>query len=105
VPISAYTVNDTIEQVKKLFTYLKAGKKKLKFPDEPTWSELWLPEPKKRARELLGDEPDRLDDSIMELREDYWPLFEFARATGKRKMNCVNLDWLQVKISALRPTE
>jgi integrase len=97
VSISAYTVNDTIEQLKKLFTYLKAGKKKLKLPDEPTWPELWLPEPKKRARELLGDEPDRLDDSIMELREDYWPLFEFARATGKRKMNCVDLEWPQVK--------
>lgn len=76
---------------------MKAGKKKLKFPDEPTWSELRLPGPQKRARELLGDQPDRLDDSIMELRADYWPLFEFARATGKRKMNCVDLQWPQVK--------
>jgi hypothetical protein len=39
----------------------------------------------------LGDEANRLDESIMKPREDYWPLFGFARATGKRKMNCVNL--------------
>lgn len=96
-PISNFTINDTVEQLKKLFTFVKAENRQIRFANEPTWKDLWLPEPKNRARELLGDEPDRLDDTIMQEREDYWPLFEFIRATGKRKMNCVNLEWSQVR--------
>lgn len=95
-PISAYTVNDTVEQLKKLFTYIKSENRQLKLPNEPTWKDLWLDEPKNRARELKGDEPDLVDDAIMEQREDYWPLFEFMRGTGKRKMNCIDLEWSQV---------
>jgi hypothetical protein len=41
----------------QLFTYLKAGKKRLKFPDEPTWSELWLPEPTKCRPHIIFCRP------------------------------------------------
>jgi hypothetical protein len=30
------------------------------FPLEPDWSELWLPIPKRKPRELIGDEEERL---------------------------------------------
>lgn len=93
-PISAHTINDTVEQVKKLFTYAKAGG--AKFPDEPKWSELWLEEAKRPPRELSNEESDRLEAAIMRQRPDYWPLFEFARATAKRKTECMTLEWSMV---------
>jgi hypothetical protein len=62
--ISAYTVNDTTEQLKKLFTYCKA--RNVKFEQEPNWSDpqLWLREPEERERYLSDDEADRLDDAL-----------------------------------------
>ena len=41
-PISTMTVNDTIEQLKKLFTYVKSTGVSL--PKEPKWKDLWLEE-------------------------------------------------------------
>jgi len=86
-PISAYTVNDTTEQLKKLFTYCK--RRQVKFPNEPDWSDeqLWLREPEERARFLSDAEGDRLDDALGEARDDYAPLIEFSWITGKRRPN------------------
>jgi integrase len=52
-----------------------------------------LTEPKERPRELHADEAERLD-AVM--RDDYAPLFDFARATGKRKSECYTLRWEHV---------
>jgi len=90
-PISAYTVNDTIEQLKKLFTFLKA--QKVVCPHEPVWKELWLSEPREHVRELGADEEEVLDD----IRADYLPLVQFSLMTGKRKTSCFTLTWDQVK--------
>jgi integrase len=89
-PVSAYTVNDTIEQLKKLFTYLRPS---VRFPNEPKWRDLWLDEPKRPARELGPDETLRLEAAITSQREDYEPLFEFCRATAKRKIESLTLEW------------
>jgi integrase len=93
-PISTYTINDTVEQVKKLFTYAKTSG--ARFADEPKWRELWLDEAKRPPRELSDDESVRLEAAIMAQRPDYWPLFEFARATAKRKTECMTLEWSMV---------
>jgi hypothetical protein len=100
-PISAYAVNDTTEQLKKLFTYLrqalaKANPDKRPFPLEPEWSKLWLDEPKRKPRELIGTEEERLVKAVFKVRPDLWPLIEFSRTCGKRKTNCYMLTWEQV---------
>jgi integrase len=94
-PISTYTINDTIEQLKKLFTYCKA--RKVTFRDEPKWKELWQREPQERERHLSQIEADRLDDALDVVRDDYAPLFQFSMATGKRKNECMTLEWSHVK--------
>jgi integrase len=91
--ISPYTVNDTIEQLKKLFTYCAARGVEFKTKTMPKWKELWLAEPPERVRELHDDEGDRLDEAT---RDDWTPLFDFARVTGKRKSECYTLRWDQV---------
>ena len=95
-PISAYTVNDTTEQLKKLFTYCK--QRKVKFQNEPDWSDeqLWLREPEERARFLSGAEQDRLDDALGEVRDDCAPLIEFSWVSGKRATICRTLEWSHV---------
>jgi integrase len=103
--ISAYAVNDTTEQLKKLFSYLRPGLKKANphrepFPLEPGWSELWLPVPKRKPRELIGDEEERLVRSVFKVRPDLWPLMQFARTCGKRQTNCFALEWSQVNWEA-----
>jgi integrase len=97
-PISAYTVNDTTEQLKKLFTYCKRHHR-VAFKNEPKWSEpeLWLREPQERERQLSEAEADRLDDALTEVRADYEPLLQFSWATGKRKAECMTLEWGHVK--------
>src|SRR5215471_9411509 len=89
--ISAYTVNDTIEQLKKLFTYVKTTG--ASFRNEPKWKELWLDEPKNHPRELSPGEEAALSD----IRADYLPLIEFVLTTGKRRTACRTLKWSQVK--------
>lgn len=90
-PISAYTVNDTVEQLKKMFTFLKA--QKVHLPNEPIWKELWLSEPREHVRELGPNEEELLAD----MRADYLPLVWFSLMTGKRKTSCFTLTWAQVK--------
>jgi integrase len=93
-PVSAYAVNDTTEQLKKLFAYLRPAVRH--FPHEPEWRRLWLDEPKRKPRELTADEERRLAAAVSERRPDLWPLIEFARTCGKRKTNCYTLEWRQV---------
>ena len=97
-PISAMTVNDTVEQLKKLFTYVKATG--ATFPQEPKWKDLWLEERAPVPRELSPDEDVALAAAIMDTRADYRALFEFARASGKRKRECFTLEWSHVKWDA-----
>lgn len=93
--ISASTVNDTTEQLKKLFTYCKH--RGVVFKGEPKWTDLWLDEPEERERFLSDTEADRLDDALTDMRADYEPLLQFSWATGKRKAECMTLEWSHVK--------
>ena len=88
--ISAYTVNDTTEQLKRLFVRAKAWG--VIFDREPEWRRYWLAEPQERVRELVGDEGERLEEAT---REDYAPFFAFVRASGLRQRECL-LKWSEV---------
>jgi integrase len=88
--ISSYTVNDTTEQLKKLFTRAKLWG--VRFKHEPKWREHWLAEPQERVRELVGDEAERLEAAT---RDDYAPFFAFAQASGLRLNECL-LRWSEV---------
>ena len=94
-PISPFTVNDTTEQLKKLFTRAKAWG--VQFKHEPRWRDHWLDEPQERVRELLDDEGDRLDVAT---RDDLVPFFAFAKASGLRLRECVSLRWSEVDWNA-----
>jgi integrase len=93
--ISAFTVNDTMEQLKKLFTRAKLWK--VRFNDEPQWKRHRLAEPQERVRELAGDEVERLDAAT---RADLAPFFAFARVSGLRLRECITLAWSEVDWSA-----
>jgi integrase len=95
-PIGAHAINDTTEQLKKLFTYCRRNHRVI-FKNEPTWKDLWQREPQERERHLSETEADRLDDALDVVRDDYEPLFQFSRATGKRKNECMKLEWSHVK--------
>lgn len=88
--ISPFTVNDTTEQLKKLFTRAKLWG--VAFTREPQWKRHWLAEPQERVRELVGDEGDRLEAAT---RDDYAPFFTFARISGFRLAECL-LKWSEV---------
>lgn len=94
-PISAATVNDTVEQLKKLFTYVKASQ--VRFEHEPKWSDLWLEEEEVTPRELSTEETARLLDALAETRADYRAVFEFAWLSLKRKTEIFTLQWPHVK--------
>lgn len=89
--ISPSTVNDTIEQLRKLFT--RAKMLGVRFDHQPQWSKHLLTEPQERVRELVDDEAERLAAAA---RDDYAPLFLFARVTGLRLKECVTLRWDEV---------
>jgi integrase len=92
--ISPYTVNDTTEQLKKLF--VRARALGVVFDREPQWRKHWLAEPQERVRELVGDEGDRLEAAT---RDDYAPFFAFVRASGLRQNECL-LKWDEVDWNA-----
>jgi integrase len=98
--ISAYTVNDTTEQLKKLFTRCK--KLGMRFDHEPELRSHWLKEPQERVRELVGDEAERLAAAA---RDDYAPFFAFAHASGLRLKECLlkwnEIDWRAAQIRKL----
>jgi len=89
--ISPYTVNDTTEQLKKLFTRAKTWG--VHFDHEPRWRDHWLIEPSERVRELVGDEAERLKAAA---RDDLAPFFAFAPASGLRLRECINLRWSDI---------
>jgi integrase len=94
VLLSPFTVNDTTEQLKKLFTRAKTWG--VRFDHEPKWRDHWLKEPPERVREFVGDERERLE---AETRDDYLPFFRFAHATGLRLRECL-LRWPEVDWNA-----
>jgi integrase len=92
--LSPFTVNDTTEQLKKLFTRAKVWG--VRFDNPPVWKDHWLKEPTERVRELVGDEGAKLKAAT---RDDYAPFFAFARATGLRLNECL-LRWSEVNWGA-----
>jgi len=92
VLISPFTVNDTTEQLKKLFTRAKTWG--VRFDHEPKWRDHWLKEPEERVRELVGDEAERIEAAT---RDDYLPIFRLVQATGLRLNECLlrweDIDW------------
>jgi integrase len=88
--VGPFTVNDTVEQLRKLFT--RAKTLGVRFDREPRWKDHWLKEPQERKRELVGDERQRLEAAT---RDDYAPFFAFAHATGLRLNECL-LRWSEV---------
>jgi integrase len=93
--ISNATVNRSATKVlQRLFTFAKA--EGAQFEHEPKWTELLLPEPLERVRELQDDEATALDAAM---RADYEPFFEFVRASGLRQKECVTLRWTEVNFS------
>ena len=88
--MSPFTVNDTTEQLKKLFT--RAKLLGAQFPREPHWRDHWLDEPEERVNELRGDQSDRL---IAAARDEYAPILRLAEATGLRQRELL-LRWSEV---------
>jgi integrase len=88
--ISAYTVNDVTEQLRKIFVRAKTWG--VRFDREPIWREHFLAEPQERIRELVGDEHQRLQAAT---RDDYTAFFAFAHASGLRLNECL-LTWSEV---------
>jgi integrase len=88
--ISPFTVNDTTEQLKKLFTRTKLLG--ARFPREPQWRKHWVTEPSERVNELCGDQGERLQAAA---RNEYAPVLAFAEATGLRQRECL-LRWSEV---------
>jgi integrase len=89
--ISAFTVNDLTEQLKKLFTRAKLWG--VRFDRELQWKRHWLAEPQERKRELVGDEGDRFEAAT---RDDLVPYFAFVHASGLRLRESLMLTWPEV---------
>ena len=90
--ISPYTVNDTTEQLKKLFTRCKMWR--VQFDHEPQWKKHWLGEPKERVRELHDNEAASL---AANMRDDYEPFFDFVGLSGLRwNVEARVLRWTEV---------
>jgi integrase len=90
--ISNATVNrSAIKVLQRIFTF--AETEGARFEHEPNWSELLLPEPVERVRELQDVEAEALDGAM---RHDYGPFFDFVRASGLRQKECVTLRWSEV---------
>jgi integrase len=90
--IANATVNrSTTKALQRLFTFAKA--EGAVFENEPKWTDLFMPEPEERVRELQDGEADALDDAM---RADYGPFFQFVLATGLRLKECVTLRWSEV---------
>lgn len=96
--VSAATVNHTVIRLQAMFSHAKKYWKdehghKVKFANEPTWSEHKLPVSKKAARVLKPKEREKLDSAI---RDDYAPFQAFADASGRRFSYCYTLKWSEV---------
>jgi integrase len=90
--ISNSTVNrSTTKVLQRLFTFAKT--EGARFEHEPKWSELYLPEPQERVRELQDNEAAAIEAAI---RDDYMPFFDFVRTSGFRQIECITLRWSEV---------
>jgi len=90
--ISNATVNRSATKVlQRVFSFAKT--EGAQFEHEPNWTDLLLPEPLERVRELHDDEAAAFDAAM---RADYEPFFEFVRASGMRQKECVTLRWTEV---------
>jgi integrase len=90
--IAPATVNrSTTKVLARLFGFAK-GERAI-FEREPNWQRHWLPEPEERVRELQDNEAERIDGAT---REDYAPYFAFARASGIRQFEGLDLRWSEV---------
>ena len=90
--ISNATVNRSATKVlQRVFSFAKT--EGAQFEHEPNWTDLLLPEPLERVRELHDDEAAAFDAAM---RADYEPFFEFVRDSGMRQKECVTLRWTEV---------
>jgi integrase len=90
--ISNATVNRSATKVlQRIFTFAKA--ERAQFEHEPNWTDLLLPEPLERVRELQDNEIAAFDEAM---RADYEPFFKYVRASGMRLKECVTLRWTEV---------
>jgi integrase len=89
--ITLATVQLTVVRLKALFTYCR--NRGVNFTNPPNWKALKIKPPRVQVRELHEDQAERLDAAM---RADLEPLFDFARLTGKRQSECVNLRWADV---------
>lgn len=90
--IANATVNrSAVAVLQRIFGFAKA--ERAVFDHEPNWTELYLPEPEERVRELMDDEVTSLDAAM---RADYEGFFAFVRASGMRLKECVTLRWSEV---------
>jgi integrase len=93
--ISNSTVNRSSSKVlQRFFSFAKA--EGAQFDREPKWTELLLPEPEERVRELQEEEAVAFEDAM---RTDYEPFFEFVRASGMRQKECITLRWSEVNFA------
>lgn len=93
--ISNSTVNRSSSKVlQRFFSFAKA--EGAQFDREPKWTELLLPEPEERVRELQEEEVVAFEDAM---RTDYEPFFEFVRASGMRQKECITLRWSEVNFA------
>jgi integrase len=87
------TINrSTIEVLRKLFTFCKQ-RERVQFEHEPLWGDHLLDEIDEHPRELEPGEAERIEAAV---RDDYAPLFTFARATGLRQREIYTLRWNEV---------
>jgi len=93
--IAPATVNrSTTKVLQRMFTFAKA--EGATFDHEPKWSDLLLPEPEERLRELQDYEAAAFEYAM---RPDYQPFFAFVLASGMRLRECVTLRWSEVNFS------
>jgi integrase len=93
--ISNSTVNRSSSKVlQRFFSFAKA--EGAQFDREPKWTELLLPEPEERVRELQEEEVVAFEDAM---RTDYEPFFQFVRASGMRQKECITLRWSEVNFA------
>jgi integrase len=90
IGISPFTVNDTTEMLRRLFT--RAGIWGVRFSNAPRWRDHLLKEPQERVRELAPHEAVQIEAVT---RDDLAPFFAFARASGLRLNECL-LKWSEV---------
>lgn len=92
--ISPYTVNDTTEALKKLFTFCKGQAAwKADLRHMPNWKVHWVKGERGREKELSENDAERLAEAV---RDDFKPLFDFILASGVRKTEARELRWSSV---------